>query len=840
MPETARITYIGDFMAKQTYHYDAFISYRHTETDKFVAENLHRQLEAFRLPKTVLKGNKNLKRKIDRVFRDQEELPLTDDLEQTLVDALKDSEWLIVICSPRYKESIMCKKEIETFIKFHGKQHILTVLVEGDPKESFPEQLLYRMEEKVLPDGSVEEVRVPLEPLAADVRGNSHKEILTKMKTEKLRLLAAMFGLPFDELRQRHREQRLKRIMTASVIAAAAGLCFGIYFMITAFHIQSQKEQIEVQAQEIMEQSSEIAAQNEALAYNQALLLADLSEQYMSAGDRESAKETAVMSLTEYQGVTMPVTAEGQMALLSSLRVYDIGEIYKMEYGIEVPGVIQNIGVSPDGDTLAVCDDAGTFLLYDLEKRETIQILEGIENEVELTSHYAFLGNRYLLYRIPDGEYMTKACVYDLKAREVVSEIEISGVSAIFGSQDEEWIVVRDYGRTFQIYDGKTFEPKGSLEKVEGTQIDGLMSISPDGIFTFGVWNLTDNKETKRRLYFADLKTAEILSYYEVTDTIIDDVKCMDGVAYIASTKWGEDASDYSDAYLTAVDIQTGNVLWENEYKGFQAKSVTLPGYEGGTDLLFLTKDTVVLCDLENGAATLTLPVISEVLDTSAYPDENTFRMWGENGEIFVVGTDSDSLINISHRMECMTSSNEDIIEADYGVVIYPEVGNSLVVYTTEIGPDIVETDIKHELPENVYANIDDGMDEIEIARSYELQNPELVRRILYSDDARTAFVFYTNKDMLVYDVENRTVINIVPDMPLLEWYVGKDEDGNTYLHGLKGCYALNSEMKLIMYIDNVCHIDIANRKVYLSWYEKHYEAPLYTIEELLQIAQEQ
>ena len=107
MPETARITYIGDFMAKQTYHYDAFISYRHTETDKFVAENLHRQLEAFRLPKTVLKGNKNLKRKIDRVFRDQEELPLTDDLEQTLVDALKDSEWLIVICSPRYKESIM-------------------------------------------------------------------------------------------------------------------------------------------------------------------------------------------------------------------------------------------------------------------------------------------------------------------------------------------------------------------------------------------------------------------------------------------------------------------------------------------------------------------------------------------------------------------------------------------------------------------------------------------------------------------------------------------------------------------------------------------------------------
>ena len=32
------------------YRYDAFISYRHTELDKFAAENLHRQMEAFRLP----------------------------------------------------------------------------------------------------------------------------------------------------------------------------------------------------------------------------------------------------------------------------------------------------------------------------------------------------------------------------------------------------------------------------------------------------------------------------------------------------------------------------------------------------------------------------------------------------------------------------------------------------------------------------------------------------------------------------------------------------------------------------------------------------------------------
>ena len=35
--------------------YDAFISYRHTELDQFAAVTLHKELEAFRLPKSIQK-----------------------------------------------------------------------------------------------------------------------------------------------------------------------------------------------------------------------------------------------------------------------------------------------------------------------------------------------------------------------------------------------------------------------------------------------------------------------------------------------------------------------------------------------------------------------------------------------------------------------------------------------------------------------------------------------------------------------------------------------------------------------------------------------------------------
>ena len=35
--------------------YDAFISYRHSELDSFVAKNIHKSLETFKVPKAVAK-----------------------------------------------------------------------------------------------------------------------------------------------------------------------------------------------------------------------------------------------------------------------------------------------------------------------------------------------------------------------------------------------------------------------------------------------------------------------------------------------------------------------------------------------------------------------------------------------------------------------------------------------------------------------------------------------------------------------------------------------------------------------------------------------------------------
>lgn len=190
--------------------YDAFISYRHSEPDLYIAKKVHKGLETLKVPKAV--ERKSGKKKISRVFRDQEELPIGSDLGDNIERALSESEYLLVICSPRTPESYWVQKEIDTFIGLHGREHILAVLVEGEPDQSFPAQLL------------TDDEGNPVEPLAADVRGNSKREMTRKLKTEILRLAAPLLGCTYDDLRQRHKERRMKQIAAGAAVVALEAL----------------------------------------------------------------------------------------------------------------------------------------------------------------------------------------------------------------------------------------------------------------------------------------------------------------------------------------------------------------------------------------------------------------------------------------------------------------------------------------------------------------------------------------------------------------------------------------------------------------------------------------
>ena len=216
----------------KAYRYDAFISYRHLPLDMAVAARLQELLENYRPPKNVEGLDR---RRIERVFRDTSELPTSGDLGNDIREALKSSRFLIVICSEHIQESRWCMEEINLFKEYHGGRtdHILPLLVSGDPSYVFPRQLLLERRTQTRKDGSQYEYDAVIEPLCADVRADTVSKSLRRLKTEFLRIAAPILGCGFDTLYQRHLRRKKRRTITA--LASSLGLLTGVLLLVSLF-----------------------------------------------------------------------------------------------------------------------------------------------------------------------------------------------------------------------------------------------------------------------------------------------------------------------------------------------------------------------------------------------------------------------------------------------------------------------------------------------------------------------------------------------------------------------------------------------------------------------------
>jgi len=247
---------------KKKYKYDAFISYRHVEPDLTIAEILHDMIEKFNIPKhlrTVSNDGSLIDDKhVFRVFRDREELS-TKDLSTMIEEAIANSENLIVICSKRTSLSPWCRKEVQLFKKIHGANNIIPILIEGEPDESFIDELK-NLKATFINSENVEEEK-NIELLAADIRPDEVKspsfkgyEILQNSKDPKLneltkksldilkkseiyRIVASMLNVSYGDLKLRHQERYLKRIIYTSVAASIAMLIFVV--SVTTLYLKS-------------------------------------------------------------------------------------------------------------------------------------------------------------------------------------------------------------------------------------------------------------------------------------------------------------------------------------------------------------------------------------------------------------------------------------------------------------------------------------------------------------------------------------------------------------------------------------------------------------------------
>jgi len=259
-------------------NYLAFISYRHadnTEEDRQWATWLHQQLEVYDIPADLI-GSTNqrgeiIPERIYPVFRDEISLPADSNLASAITTALDNSNFLIVLCSPRSVQSQYVNDEILYFKQIGKKDRIMAALLLGEPNasiddakeedpedvrtlECFPKALQYHLKE----NGELDTTS-RTEPIAANFRlpdgskglthPNVYKQQLLKqgrnkkdatrlsdsyeeqLNNAKLKIIAGILGVQLEQLTQRDKIFQLNKARAASKRFMRIAVIMGVLSM---------------------------------------------------------------------------------------------------------------------------------------------------------------------------------------------------------------------------------------------------------------------------------------------------------------------------------------------------------------------------------------------------------------------------------------------------------------------------------------------------------------------------------------------------------------------------------------------------------------------------------
>ena len=597
--------------------YDAFISYRHAELDLHIAKKLHKGLETYKVPRAV--AQKSGKKSIRRVFRDQEELPIGSDLGDNIETALTESEFLIVVCSPRTPESTWVRKEIETFIKLHDREHVLAVLIEGEPDQSFPAELL------------IDDAGNPVEPLAADVRGESRHEINRKLKTEIVRLAAPLLGCSYDDLRQRHRERKMKRAAAALAAVTVAAILFGIYSAYNAAMIRQNYE---------------------GKLRNQSKYLADTSLDLLEAGDRRAAVLVALEALPGEEG-GKPYVAEAQYALSQALYCYDGGHDLKPDRILQHDQPVSDFWLSQDAAMAVTIDQGNNVYVWDVNNgKKLLQIAPTVEdrfgfvNEIKgalICEDSVILSENWSLRAVSlDGQ--EKWCVDKSEWTLHCKFDEEAMIAACVGNDQVDF---------YNISNGELI---GSMPNEQETSYASVMAFNKEHT-KFAVSHQASREGREAGcISIYDFESRKVTSVETTANSVGAIAFTTDGHLVAASLEINEllnfDLAS-SEGYIEKINYQTGEILWQNTYE------YQIVGYESAITQLrcrsYTEKKTEkqhdeVLMSIDNTAYTwdnATGDLIAQVRTDSGI---DSFLVAEDNGAAFLA--ESNGIIDIADMTE--------------------------------------------------------------------------------------------------------------------------------------------------------------------------------------------
>lgn len=199
------------------YKYFAFISFQSSDAKE--ALWVQKAIESYRLP-TAISRSKDLPRRMRPCFCYLNDINLSEELMDELKLRMEQSEYLIVVCSPRSAKSTFVNGGIDYFVNLGRRDHIVPLIVEGipysgDPEtECFPEALRRHFPKNADP-------MLDHQILGVNINEEGAGSKNWKRRRAVLMVIARMLNLEFDNLWNREvRRRRRQRITIATLIIA--------------------------------------------------------------------------------------------------------------------------------------------------------------------------------------------------------------------------------------------------------------------------------------------------------------------------------------------------------------------------------------------------------------------------------------------------------------------------------------------------------------------------------------------------------------------------------------------------------------------------------------------
>ena len=433
--------------------YYAFISYK--REDEKQAKWLQDKLEHYRFP-TNLNGRTDLPKNVRPIFRDVTDLT-PGILAEEINKALNDSQWLIIVCSPRSAKSPWVCKEAQSFIDSGRADRIIPYVIEGVPfsgdeaTECYPEALLNMKGNKELLAANVNEIG---------------------REAAAIKILARMFGLRFDTLWQRHtREQKKRRIIWGTI----AAFMVVVSMLISGYFYWANNEIKEKQNKLLISQSKYLASE---------------AQKEYDKGNITKALRMALYALPkDLKNMDRPYVPEAEIMLRECDKPQKEG-IYSRSI-LQHVNQVNSAQFSPDGKYIVTAFDDNTARVWDAKTGEPVT--EPLKHEDSVNSAQFSPDGKYIV----TASYDYTARVWDAKTGEPVTETlkHEDGVSSAAFSPDGKYIVTASLDKTARVWDANTGEPV--TEPLKHNSYVRSAAFSPDGKYivtaswdnTARVWN---------------------------------------------------------------------------------------------------------------------------------------------------------------------------------------------------------------------------------------------------------------------------------------------------------------------------------------------------------------